>query len=125
MSRQAQNAHETITEAEFDELLEQQSQYDTKKWTDLEIKKIYTITSYRTVDTSNGESLVLTLKDNGDVWCPAHLAKKIEGKEPPFYIRPLGLKPCKNNKKNKYHAYDLVFPKKGNDYMHKDYVKRV
>ncbi len=99
MSRQAQNAHETITEAEFDELLEQQSQYDTKKWTDLEIKKIYTITSYRTVDTSNGESLVLTLKDNGDVWCPAHLAKKIEGKEPPFYIRPLGLKPCKNNKK--------------------------
>ena len=123
MSRQAQNAHETITEAEFDELLEQQSQYDTKKWTDLEIKKIYTITSYRTVDTSNGESLVLTLKDNGDVWCPAHLAKKIEGKEPPFYIRPLGLKPCKNNKKNKYHAYDLVFPKNTANYMHKDYVK--
>ena len=124
MSRQAQNAYETITESEFDELLKEQSQYDTKKWTDLEIKKIYTITEYRTVDTSNGESLVLTLKDNGEVWSPPHLAKKIDGKEPPFYIRPLGLKPCKNNKKNKYHSYDLVFPPKNTaNYMHKDYVK--
>ena len=99
MSQQAKNAHETITEAEFDELLKEQSQYDTKRWTDLEINKIYTITSCRTVDTSNGESVVLTLKDNGEVWSPPHLAKKIDDKEPPFYIRPLGLKPCKKNKK--------------------------
>ena len=95
----SQEANIEITTDEFEELLKEQSEYDTQRWTDLEINKIYTITSYRTVDTSNGESVVLTLKDNGEVWCPAHLAKKIEGKEPPFYIRPLGLKPCKNNKK--------------------------
>ena len=123
MSQKA-NMVQEITIDEFEELLKEQSEYDTQRWTDLEIKKIYTITSYRTVDTSNGESVVLTLKDNGEVWCPAHLAKKIDGKEPPFYIRPLGLKPCKKNKKNKYHAYDLVFPKNTANYMHKDYVKK-
>ena len=26
----------------------------------------------------------------------------------PFYIRPLGLKPCKHKPVNKYHAYDMV-----------------
>ena len=101
-----------ITEEEFEEMLKEQSEYNTKKWSDLEIKKIYTITDYKTVETSNGESTILTLKDNGNVWCPSHLATKIEDGEPPFYVRPLGLKPCKNNKKNKYHAYDLIFPNK-------------
>lgn len=95
---------------EFEQLLKEQSEYDTKKWSDLENNKIYTITEYRTIDTNNGESMILTLKDNGEVWCPTHLATKIADKEPPFYVRPLGLKLCKNNKKNKYHAYDLVFP---------------
>ena len=42
--------------------------------------------------------LVLTLKDNSEVWSPDHLAKKINGEKPPFYIRPLGLKPCKKKK---------------------------
>jgi len=116
MSQSAQNANENnvieITLEEFDELLKEQTQYDTKRWTDLEINKIYIVTSYRSVETSNGESVILTLKDNGEVWCPSHLGSKINGKEPPFYIRPLGLKPCKTNRKNKYHAYDLVMPKK-------------
>lgn len=120
---QKANMVQEITIDEFEELLKEQSEYDTQRWTDLEINKIYTITSCRTVDTSNGESVVLTLKDNGEVWSPPHLAKKIDGKEPPFYIRPLGLKPCKNNKKNKYHSYDLVFPKNTANYMHRDYVK--
>ena len=106
------NKIQDITTDEFETLLKEQSQFDRKKWTDLKINSIYTITDCRTIDTTIGESLILTLKDNGEVWCPEHLAKKIEGKEPPFYVRPLGLKPCKNNKKNKYHAYDLVFPKK-------------
>lgn len=97
-----------ITTGKFEQLLKDQSRYNTQKWSDLEINKIYTITNYKTITTSNGESVILTLKDNGEVWCPVHLAEKIEGKEPPFYVRPLGLKPCKNNKKNKYHAYDLV-----------------
>lgn len=98
-----------ITEEEFDEMLKIQSKYNTKKWTDLEKNKIYTITSYRMLETQNGIGTILTLKDNGEVWCPSHLATKIEDKEPPFWVRPLGLKPCKNNKKNKYHAYDLIF----------------
>jgi hypothetical protein len=122
MSQKANNIQE-ITIDKFEELLKEQSEYETQRWTDLEINKIYTITSCRTVDTTIGESVVLTLKDNGDVWCPAHLAKKIDGKEPPFYIRPLVLKPCKKNKKNKNHAYDLVLPKNTANYMHKDYVK--
>ena len=118
------NNIQDITTDEFEELLKEQSQFDTKKWTDLEINNIYTSTDYRTINTDNGESVILTFKDNDEVWCPAHLAKKIEGKEPPFYVRPLGLKPCKNNKKNKYHAYDLVFPKikQTKQYMHTDYV---
>lgn len=132
MSKSAKQQNETMivndedyipNEEEFDEMLKEQSFYDTKRWTDLEINQIYSITSFRAVETSNGESVILTLKDNGDVWCPAHLANKINDKEPPFYIRPLGLKPCKNNKKNKYHAYDLVFPKKATtNYLHRDYA---
>jgi hypothetical protein len=115
MSQPANEASKTDVEIlteEFEELLRGQNQYDTKKWTDLEVNKIYIITSHKTVKTSNGESVVITLKDHGDVWGPSTLANKIKDKEPPIYIRPLGLKPCKSNKKNKYHAFDLVFPKK-------------
>ena len=101
-----------ITEEEFEELLKEQNEYNTKKWSDLEINKIYTIVDYKTVNTNNGEGTILILKDNGEVWSPSHLATKIEDKEPPFYVRPLGLKTCKNNRKNKYHAYDLIFSKK-------------
>ena len=117
------NNNQDITVDEFEKLLEEQSQYDTHKWTDLKIKTIYTITDYRTIETSIGESTLLTIKGVGEVWSPSHLIKKIEGKDAPFYVRPLGLKPCKNNKKNKYHAYDLVFTKQTEDYLHKDYVK--
>ena len=116
-----------ITTKEFDAMLKEQTQYDTQKWTDLELNKVYTITAYRKVETSNGQSVILTLLNNGEVWAPSHLVNKINSKEPPFYVRPLGLKPCKNNKKNKYHAYDLVFPKKQvstSNFMHCDYVKK-
>ena len=30
-------------------------------------------------------------------------------KYPPFYVRPLDLKTCKNNPRNKYHSFDLVY----------------
>ena len=122
MSKKAQTQNkaqllddDTPTEEVFDKLLEEQEkqekprQFDTKKWTDLQIKKIYTITHYRTIDTTFGKSVILTLKNNGEVWSPAHLARRIEGKQPPFFVRPLGLKPSKNNKRNKYHAYDLLY----------------
>ena len=98
-----------ITTKKFDKLLEKQKSYNIKKWGDLKINEIYIIINYRTVNTIYGESVVLTLENNNDVWCPGHLAKKIKDKEPPFYVRPLGLKPCTNNKKNKYHSYDLVY----------------
>ena len=123
----ADESDEDITTEEFDALLKEQTFSDVDKWTDLEQGEIYRITSYRTVDTSRGESVIISVKRKGhkqDVWCPSHLATKIEDKEPPFHVRPLGLKPCKNNKKNKYHAYDLVFPKQKQTAMHKDYVKK-
>ena len=54
-----------ITEAEFDQLLEEQTpQY--QKWTDLEIKKIYIVTHTNMVTTSKGVSMVLVLKDNDE-----------------------------------------------------------
>ena len=98
-----------ITDAEFDLLLEEQTpQY--QKWTDLEVKKIYIVTDTTMVTTQKGVSMVLTLKNNGEVWAPDHLKKRIVEQKinPPFYIRPQGFKPCKNNPANKYHAYDLV-----------------
>ena len=98
-----------ITTKKFDRMLEKQTSYNTKKWTELTEGKIYKITDYRKIKTVYGESTILTLYDSEEVWCPEHLAKKIKDKEPPFYVRPLGLKPCTNNKKNKYHAYDLVY----------------
>ena len=100
---------------EFDTMLKEQNDYEeTKKWADLEIGKIYVITNVKTIETKTdkGESTIITVKDVGEVWAPSHLATKIADKEPPFYVRPLGLKPCKKNRKNKYHAYDLVVPKR-------------
>ena len=65
-----------ITDAEFNKLLEEQApQY--KKWSDLEIKKIYIVTDTTMVDTQKGESMVLTLKNNGAVWAPGHLKKRV------------------------------------------------
>ena len=98
-----------ITDAEFDELLEEPTP-QFKKWNDLEINKIYIVTNTTVVDTQMGESMVVTLKDNGAVWVPDHLKKRVVEKNisPPFYIRPQGMKPCKNNPTNRYYAYDLV-----------------
>ena len=76
------------------------------KWTDLKIGKIYTIRSYRKVKTMYGDATLINTQ-KGEVWCPHHLYDKIDGKNTPMFVRPLGLKQCKNNK-NKYHAYDLV-----------------
>ena len=102
-----------ITTAQFEKLLKEQTpEQDTQKWTDLEINKIYTITNVKVVITQKGKSIILSLLNNGEVWAPDRLKNKILNSEnyynPPFYFRPLGLKPCQNNPKNKYHSYDLV-----------------
>ena len=54
--------------------------------------------------------MVLTLQNYGDVWATDHLKIRIQKNKlkPPMYLRPRGLKPCKDNPSNKYHAYDLV-----------------
>ena len=58
--------------------------------------------------------MVLTLQIYGDVWAPDHLKTRIQNNKlkPPMYIRSCGLKPCKDNPANKYHAYDLVIGKR-------------
>ena len=96
------NEIQEITTAQFDELLKEQTP-EYNKWSDLEENKIYTVTNTKMVDTQYGKSMILTLLNNGDVWAPEHLKYKICNGDtyanPPFYVRPLGLKPCKNNKK--------------------------
>ena len=97
----------------FEKLLEKQkSEHEKKKWSDLVINEIYTVTGTRTVHTQNGRSM-LTLLNDGEVWAPERLKNKIADGEtykyPSFYVRPLGLKPCKNNPRNKYHSFDLVY----------------
>ena len=72
----------------------------------------YTVTNTKTVDTEKGKSMILSLLNKGDVWAPEHLKNRILNSDyyynPPFYVRPLGLKQCKNKPMNKYHAYDMV-----------------
>ena len=111
MNDQANEIRE-ITTAQFENLLKQQT-HDPQKWADLEINKIYTVTNTKIVPTRNGEIMILSLFNNGEVWAPEHLKTKIMNSDtyfhPPFYFRPLGLRPCKDNPRNKYHSYALVF----------------
>ena len=65
------------------------------------------------VPTKKGQAMILSLFNNGEVWAPEHLKSKIMNSDtyfhPPFNFRALGLRPCKDNPRNKYHSYDLVF----------------
>ena len=110
MNDQANEIRE-ITTAQFENLLKQQT-HDPQKWADLEINKIYTVTNTKIVPTKYGEVMILSLFNNGEVWVPEHLKTKIMNSDtyfyPPFDFRPLGLRPCKDNPRNKYHSYDLV-----------------
>ena len=97
-----------LTQEEFNQMLSNKNCY-VKKWIDLKKNNIYTISDYRKIETNTGQRIILTLINDGctqDVWCPTRLANMIDGKEPPFYVRPLGLKPCKY----KHHSFDLVIP---------------
>ena len=66
------------------------------------------------VNTKKSETMVLFLYNYGEVWAPDHLKTRItkNNLSPPLYIRPRGLKPCKDNPANTYHIYDLVVGKK-------------
>lgn len=101
-----------ITAAMFEELLDQQKQDSTKRWTDLEIGEIFTITDYELVKIKDDDRLIVSLSDFGKVWAPQTLIPKLKGKTLPFYVRPNGLKQSIRNKTHKYHDYDLVQIKK-------------
>ena len=71
------NEIQEITTAQFEKLLKEQTpEYDTQKWADLEINKIYTVTNTKMVDTQIGKSMILSLLNYGDVWAPEHLKIK-------------------------------------------------
>lgn len=67
-----------ITQAKFEEKLKEHCEYSTMKWTELTCNVIYTITDYKLVEISSGESMILTLNNNITVWTPARLKSKIE-----------------------------------------------
>ena len=109
MSQVANQIHE-ITTAQFDELLKHQI---TRNGVTLKLTN-FTLSNVKLVDTRDGKAMILTLLNHGDLWTQDHLKDKIMTGDtyanPPFSVRPLGLKPTKTNPKNKYHAYDLVIP---------------
>ena len=76
MNDQANEIRE-ITTAQFENLLKQQT-HDPQKWADLEINRIYTVTNTKIVPTKNGEAMILSLFNNGEIWAPEHLKTKSE-----------------------------------------------
>lgn len=73
---------QAITTAQFDKLLKEKT---PNKWSDLEINKVYTFSNTMFVDNQNGESMVLTLLNNGERWAPDHLKHKISDTDLPLY----------------------------------------
>ena len=79
----------------------------------LDINEFYTVTNIRMVPTKYGRVMILTLLNIGEVWGSEHMKTKIMKSDtyfnPPFYLRPLGMKPCKDHPRKKCSSYDLVF----------------
>ena len=80
---------------------------------ELDTDKFYTVTNIRMVPTKYGQAMILTLLDIGEVPGSEHSKTKIMNSDtyfnPPFYLRPLGMKPCKDHPRKKCPSYDLVF----------------
>lgn len=75
MSNTANTAHKKeITTNEFEEKLKQRNR--TKKWADLELVELYTVTSVRLVHTKFGKFMVLSSPNNDEVWVLEHLKLK-------------------------------------------------
>ena len=79
----------------------------------LDTDEFLTVTNIRMVPTEYSQAMILTLLNIGEVWGSEHLKTKIMNTDtyfnPPFYLRPLGMKPCKDNPRKKCRSYDLVF----------------
>ena len=74
----------------------------------LDTDKFLTVTNIKMVPTEYGQAMILSLLNIGEVWVPEPLKTKIMNSDtyfnPPFYLRPLGMKPCKDNpRKNVAH----------------------
>ena len=73
----------------------------------LDTDKFLTVTNIRIIQTEYGRAMILSLLNIGEIWEPEHL--KTTYFNPPFYLRPLGMKPCKDNPRKKCRSYYLVF----------------
>ena len=71
----------------------------------IDTDKFLTVTNIRIVPTEYGRAMILSLPNIGEVWAPKHLKTEIMNSDtyfiPPFYLRPLGMKPCKDNPRKK------------------------
>ena len=67
----------TITLEQFQQIYKQQHP-DADKWADLEQNKVHTITSFRFVNTKNGESCIITLNDGSSFWACSGLYKRLK-----------------------------------------------
>ena len=79
----------------------------------LDTDRFVTVTNIKMVPTEYGQAMILTLLNIGEVWGSEHLKTKIMNSDtyfhPPFYLRPFGMKPCKDHPRKKCPSYDLVF----------------
>ena len=67
----------------------------------LDTDRFVTVTNIKMVPTEYGQAMILTLLNIGEVWGSEHLKTKIMNSDtyfnPPFYLRPLGMKQCKDH----------------------------
>ena len=79
----------------------------------LDTDRFVTVTNLKMVPTEYDQAMILTLLNIGEVWGSEHLKTKIMNSDtyfnPPFYLRPLGMKPCKDHPRKKCRSYDLFF----------------
>ena len=107
-----------ISKDQFEKILEKQKQYPVfffclfvfLPWTKLSEGSIYKIVDFRTIKTKHGESSVITLSDNSEVWAPSALSNRLEWlnkDQLPFLIRPSGKKKSEATG-HLYWDFDLV-----------------
>ena len=101
---------ENITVDKFEQTLEEQR---ILKWRELEENKIYEVTHFYETETMYGNAWIIVLAGGNRIFALSALANLFEKKEdnidPPFYIRPTGLKQSCKNKKHEYYSFDVVF----------------
>ena len=82
-------------------------------WKELKVNEIYRIEDKREVLTGKfGPALILRVSNvDGDtikVWATSVIARELENKKLPCFIRPRGLKVCVKDKNRSYQAFQLL-----------------